>query len=149
MVYPPAANLHIGLHDDEKARESSRYLRGDVVDVFPMSQILAPSPLTIRTNGTGPGRMRWLRITGVPAPLAQIKEKLMADWTQEEYTTSGLTLKQLGRKRWKGDAPEMAIRHPAKYAELRDTGWTTVTWAQVKNFLRKEDGSLVTDVDLS
>ena len=149
MVYPPSKALHVGTPEGEKARLAGQYLRGDIVNVYPFDRISGPGSLLIRPNGTGPGRMRYIKITGVPGTFESISGHLLASWSDEEYETHGQALHVAGHNRWKGDAVALATEFPEDYATMRDSGIVTMTWDQVKKFFRNEDGALITDADMA
>ena len=136
MIYP-----HVITTGDAK-RQRMAYRRGDIVDVLPWYKLLGKPNLLMRANGTGPGRMRWIRVTGIPAPFDRIKRKICqrVDHENDQVT--------VGRNWWKGDAVDMASRWPVLYAQLRDEGVITLTWTQVKRVLKRPGGVEINDADV-
>ena len=135
MIYPPTP-------DGDAERQRRCYRRGDIVTVLPAEKLVGAPNMTIRANGTGPGRMRYIRVTGIPAPFEKIKNKMC------ERVDHETDLVSVGRNFWKGDPIEMLSQHPSLYAQLRDEGVITLTWAQVKNVLKRPDGVGITDTDV-
>jgi hypothetical protein len=135
MVYPPTPN-----GDADSQRRF--YRRGDIVTVMPAEKLVGRPNMTIRANGTGPGRMRYIRVTGIPAPFEKIKNKMC------ERIDHETDLVAVGRNHWKGDPIDMLSRHPALYTQLRDEGVITLTWEQVKRVLKRPNGVGISDADV-
>ena len=85
--------------------------------------------------------MRWIKVTGIPATLQTIRELFLNKWEVDEPGA-------VGKNKWKMELDDMETLHNVKFVEMRDTGWTTITWTQCKTFLFKEDDTLVEDADL-
>ena len=135
MVYPPTPN-------GDAERQRRFYRRGDIVTVLRAEKLVGAPNMTIRANGTGPGRMRYIRVTGIPATFEKIKAKMCERIDHETDLVSE------GRNHWKGDPIDMLSQHPALYAQLRDEGVITLTWEQVKRVLKRPNGVGITDTDV-
>ena len=136
MVYPPTPT-------GDAERQRMFYRRGDIVSVLPGHKLQGRPNMTIRANGTGPGRMRYIRVTDIPAPFEKIKSKITE---RIDHETDLVTE---GRNHWKGDPRDMLARHPLLYAQLRDEGVITLSWGQVKRVLKRTNGVEINDADLA
>lgn len=145
---PKVHELHIGTAARMRPDAATQWVPGDIVHVLPMRQMVKPSPTTLAPNGTGPGRLRMIRITGAPGTLKKIRARLTAKFSPSEAHTHGESFRIVGRTKWKAALADMREQLPAKFREMRESGWTTITWEQAKSIWRKEDGSRVSDADL-
>ena len=136
MVYPAKTD---GLDADKKHRA---WRRGDIVGVYPASALVEAPSLLIRPDGTGPGRMRHIRVTGVPATVKTINRVIGQEVEEGDALNPG-------RSMWKGDPVRLLANYPVLYAQLRDEGEITVTWSQVKRLLKRRSGVDIEDGELA
>jgi hypothetical protein len=136
MTYPPDMT---GKTADEQRRA---YQRGDIVSIYASDKLPHKPNLTIRANGTGPGRLRYIRLSGVPETFEQVKSALTVRVDHDNDPTTP------GRSWWKGDSLILLANWPDRYAELRDTGVISMTWEEAKTILKNHAGDLITDADI-
>ncbi len=107
--------------------DPDKWRRGEIVEIFEMS---SGRPSSAFVN---------IHITGIPKTLEQIRNKVMRrHWADDEE--EGEEPVALARRRWVIDH---TIIPAGKLQELQDNGHFTVTWAQVKAFIKRRNLNLM------
>jgi hypothetical protein len=126
MTHPP----DVSGQDAETQRRA--YQRGDVVSVYTSERLPNPPNMNMRANGTGPGRLRYIRLTDCPGTFEAVKASLTSRVDHEANAIKS------GRSTWKGDFPGLLSSDSVKYNELLNGGVTSLTWAEFKSFGKRE-----------
>jgi len=116
-------------HSIAPAKDWGRHRRGEIIDILDWTG----KPKL--GNAADPNFVN-IYITGVPATwsLQRLKEKILQPHVHNlEFLQDG-TPKDLGRKKY---FIPISVIPAVKLAQLKTEGWTSATWAQVRNLMKR------------